>query len=397
MNAQVKPAVCGEARVGGWAVRGGQCFFDRARINHADDPPSPNHSSPTLLAPFYDDFIATYAHRLSPLAVARAAGVAAGARSSPADAAAFLRRAAAALEDTRAPDVEGPLLYLRALAVRSDIAAAGATDTARTDARALSAALDALPPPPPPSVAAAVHATAASLARADGDASAFYRASLRHLSYVDGSSLPPADRATLAVDVGAAALLADDVHSFGELLLHPVFAGGSGSAGVEDTPTARAAAALLPILQALSDGDLAAFDAAVRAGGPALASVPALAAADATTLRGKAAVCALVALVSNLPPSSRGALPLADIASAAGTDADGAERLVMRAVAAGVLRATMDGVASAVCVSWVAPRVLTRAQAGALAARLRAWKDKAEGAAGLLQGEGVTPAGLLAA
>ena len=126
----------------------------------------------------------------------------------------------------------------------------------------------------------------------------------------------------------------------------------------------------------------------MRAGGPALASVPALAAADATTLRGKADVCALVALVSNLPPPSRGALPLADIAAAAGTDIDGAERLVMRAVATGVLRATMDGVSSTVCVSWVTPRVLTRAQTGALAARLRAWKDKAGGAAGLLQGEG---------
>jgi len=295
-----------------------------------DPLPTSLLSDPALLASFYDDFVAPCAHRLSPLAVADFAGAAAKARATPADAAAFLRRAATALDETRAPDAPGPLLRLRALAVQADLAAGG-PDSVREAARELLSALAALPSPHP-SVPAAVHRTAALLAKADGDAGAFYRASLRHLSYVQATDLPPADAAALALDVGLAALLAPDVHSFGELLLHPVSGRLAGADG----------AWVGALLKALSDGDLAAFDAAVAAHAAAMAAHPSVAAAGAA-LRDKAAVCALFALAASLAPGGR-RLAVAAVAAAARTDADGAEALVMKAVARGLIKATIDGV-----------------------------------------------------
>ena len=286
--------------------------------------------------------------------------------------------------------LDGPVLYLRSLATQHRIRGAKGPDGVRSQVRELRRELerqvaasqaatgfgggeDASPPAPPPAVSAAVHATAAALAAADGDAGAFYRASLARLAFVgagDLNALLPAEREGLALDVGAAALVADDVFSFGELLLHPIITealGSGGAGGGDEMETSgggkgKAAASaskhswLGALLRALADGDLPAFEAACDAHSKEIAAVrPAVAEAakPGGPLRAKARVCALFALAASLPPEGRRAVPLARIAEVAGLKGGEAEAefLVMKAVAKGLVRATIDGVEGSVHVS----------------------------------------------
>ena len=367
-------------------------------------------SDPALLASFYDQFVAAVGHRLSPLRLAQFAGAAATARAASqgntpaaADAAAdFLESVATELSSSirhrsnADEGLDGPVLLLRSLATQHAIRGAKGPDGARPRVRELRRELerqsaasqaatgfgggeDAAPPAPPPAVSAAVHATAAALAAADGDAGAFYRASLARLAFVrPGDVALAAEREQLALDVGAAALLADDVFSFGELLLHPIItealggegesssgggaAGAGAGAGGDDDDTKGKAATrkkhswLGALLRALADGDLRAFEAACDAHLSAIAaSRPAVAEAsrEGGPLRAKARVCALFALAASLPPEGRRAVPLAAIAEAAGLEGGEAEAefLVMKAVAKGLIRATIDGVEGSVHVS----------------------------------------------
>lgn len=355
-----------------------------------------------LLASFYDQFIAAVGHRLSPLRLAQFAGVAATARAASqndtpaaADAAAeFLEAVASELSSSirhrsnADEGLDGPVLYLRSLATQHRIRGAKGPDGAvrskvrehRRELKRQAAASqastgfgggeNAAPPAPPPAVSAAVHATAAALAAADGDAGAFYRASLARLAFARPGDveLSGEGAARLALDVGAAALLADDVFSFGELLLHPIVAGalgGGGGAGGADGGTGEAAAArggrkrswLGALLRALADGDVPAFEAACDAHASDIASArPAVAEAakKGGPLRAKARVCALFALAASLPPEGRRAVPLSRIAEVAGLVGGEAEAefLVMKAVAKGLVRATIDGVEGTVHVSF---------------------------------------------
>ena len=149
------------------------------------------------------------------------------------------------------------------------------------------------------------------------------------------------------------------------------------------------------LVGALADGDLARYEALAAAHAAEMAAQPALAAAAGGRLREKAAVLCLVAHLASLPPAARRCVPLADIGAAAGgLDGDGSEFLVAKAMAKGLARGSVDGVAGTVDVTWVAPRTLTLAQVGSLAGRLEEWVGRVEAAGRLLAAEG---AGLVGA
>jgi 26S proteasome regulatory subunit N9 len=57
----------------------------------------------------------------------------------------------------------------------------------------------------------------------------FYRNSLLFLVYTPLEQVPLAEQASLAFDMGLAALVANDIHNFGELLAHPVLKSLDGS------------------------------------------------------------------------------------------------------------------------------------------------------------------------
>ena len=69
----------------------------------------------------------------------------------------------------------------------------------------------------------------------------------------------------------------------------------------------------------------------------------------------------------------RRTFPFAAIAKATRLPAGEVEFLIMKALALGLIRGTMDQVEGTVTVTWVAPRVLDRVQVGDMAGRIEAW------------------------
>ena len=105
-------------------------------------------------------------------------------------------------------------------------------------------------------------------------------------------------------------------------------------------------------------------------------------------LREKVTVMALLELVHELPAERR-RVPLADVAARTKLPADGVEFLLMKALALHLIEGSVDQVEGVVAVTWVAPRVLTMPQVGALRSRLDAWLDKVGSAALQLEQEAV--------
>merc|ERR1719482_327068 len=116
-----------------------------------------------------------------------------------------------------------------------------------------------------------------------------------YLSFVNFEvEMSAAEVRALGVDLCLAALLGEDVYSFGELLEHPIVK------TVESTEDAW----LVALLRAFNDGDAAQYDALCVEHGPKMNAQRAL--------REKVTIMSLLALAFRLPPDAR-TLPLATV------------------------------------------------------------------------------------
>jgi 26S proteasome regulatory subunit N9 len=228
-----------------------------------------------------------------------------------------------------------------------------------------------------PAVSAAVHWVASQLAKAERKFADFYRAALMYLSFVNFEvEMSAAEVRALGVDLCLAALLGEDVYSFGELLEHPIVK------TVESTEDAW----LVALLRAFNDGDAAQYDALCVEHGPKMNAQPALVAHE-RALREKVTIMSLLALAFRLPPDAR-TLPLATVAERTRLDASGVEFLLMKALSLGLVRGTIDQVSGTVEITWVTPRVLTTAEMASLGERLGTWLDKVDATRTTLEADG---------
>ena len=90
-----------------------------------------------------------------------------------------------------------------------------------------------------------------------------------------------------------------------------------------------------------------------------------------------------------LPPDQR-KLPLATVAARTKLDVDGVEFLLMRAMSLGLVTGSIDELEATVEIRHVQPRVLTPTEIEALKAHVGTWMGKVDGAAALLDAEGVS-------
>ena len=90
-----------------------------------------------------------------------------------------------------------------------------------------------------------------------------------------------------------------------------------------------------------------------------------------------------------LPPEKR-RIPLAQVAARTQLDIDGAEFLLMRAMSLKLVSGQIDELGATVDIRHVAPRVLTMPEIAGLKQNVEGWMAKVDGAAGLLEAEGVT-------
>ena len=83
-------------------------------------------------------------------------------------------------------------------------------------------------------------------------------------------------------------------------------------------------------------------------------------------------------------------IEFADVARATGRQEEDVEHLLLKALALGLIRGTIDQVSREVHVIWVQPRVLDRNQVGSMREKLGAWLGKVNETIDYLRAKGVS-------
>nr|SVE75114.1 EOG090X05V9 [Daphnia dolichocephala] len=185
----------------------------------------------------------------------------------------------------------------------------------------------------------------------------FYRASLRYLGCIELTSLSAADQKSQAFHLGIAALLGEGIYNLGELLAHPVL----------ESLKNQEESWLVDLLFIMNAGDIAGFHQ-LRS---KWSSQTDLVTNERLVLQ-KITLLALMEMTFKRPATKRN-LSFKDIAATTGTREDEVELLVMKALAQGLLKGTIDQVDSIAHFTWVQPRVLDKTQLSSMMTRLENW------------------------
>nr|CAG4647892.1 EOG090X05V9 [Moina brachiata]SVE93002.1 EOG090X05V9 [Moina brachiata] len=185
----------------------------------------------------------------------------------------------------------------------------------------------------------------------------YYRASLRFLGCTDINTLSATEQKNQAFHLGIAALLGEGIYNLGELLAHPVL----------DALKNQEESWLVDLLYVMNAGDIAGFHKLK----PRWSSQTDLLANERTILQ-KITLLALMEMTFKRPATKRN-LSFQEIASTTGAREDEVELLVMKALAQGLLKGTIDQVDSTAHFTWVQPRVLDKKQLSTMMTRLEHW------------------------
>ncbi|KAG0143795.1 hypothetical protein CROQUDRAFT_660769 [Cronartium quercuum f. sp. fusiforme G11] len=190
----------------------------------------------------------------------------------------------------------------------------------------------------------------------------YYKTSLLYLACLPNleEDLSLESRVQRAHDLGLAALLGDSIYNFGELLQHPILD------SLDRTPYEW----IKSLLFAFNEGNLGVFESLT----PKFPQEPILQ-NSYPFLRQKICLMALIDAVFRRSVTDR-IMPFAVIASETKLPVNEVEHLVMKALSLGLVKGSLDQVSSTVKITWVQPRVLTRAQIEALKVKLDEWTDR---------------------
>jgi len=180
----------------------------------------------------------------------------------------------------------------------------------------------------------------------EGSHADYYRASLRYLGCTDLNTLSKDERKDQAFNLSLAALLGKDIFNFGELLAHPIL----------DDLKGNNKEWIVRILIAFNSGDVRKFSDMKKEWEKQ---------ADLKNfeeqLYVKICLLALMEMTFQRSATDR-SLSFRDIAQQTGMDEDKVELLVMKALAKGLVKGSIDQVAQVANLTWVQPRVLDREQ-----------------------------------
>ncbi|MES1910592.1 MAG: hypothetical protein MHM6MM_003164 [Cercozoa sp. M6MM] len=206
-----------------------------------------------------------------------------------------------------------------------------------------------------------------------GHAHDFYENALLLLSYTPIENIPKRDRLTLAADIANAALTSPKAFGFGELLAHGI---------MQSLQQSPAHEWRYRLLEAFSNGDLSRFQAILQ---ERVQQKCAFVSANADMLNNKMRTSALIDLLFKRPKDER-SLPFADIAQRCQVKLEAVELLLMKAMALGLLKGSIDEVEQVVHVTWVQPRVLGVSQMSDLLHHMSHWCQQVEQTTALLEG-----------
>ncbi|KAI0060076.1 hypothetical protein BV25DRAFT_1807834 [Artomyces pyxidatus] len=192
----------------------------------------------------------------------------------------------------------------------------------------------------------------------------YYRNSLLYLACVDiETDMSEEERLGRAHDLGLSAFLAETIYNFGELLMHPILD------ALDGTPHEW----IKKLLFTFNEGNIGKFEAQ----SPLFQQEPILL-NNYPFLRQKICLMSLIESVFERSPYDR-TMSFQTISEETRLPLDEVEHLVMKALSLKLIRGSIDQVDQKAAISWVQPRVLSRAQIGQLAERLRGWNEKLHG------------------
>jgi len=194
----------------------------------------------------------------------------------------------------------------------------------------------------------------------------FYRASLQYLTYTPMSTLSVEEQRDTARDLCLAALVADSIFTFGELLSHPVL---SSLEGTEH-------AWMTTMLTALNIGNITQYNALCEAEKVRISQYDIML-ANETLLRQKLSIAALIELIFQRKADER-LIPFADIASGTNLPVDQVELLLIKALSLKLIRGTIDEVEQCVHITWAVPHALDMDQIRVLKDNLGSWQIRTQ-------------------
>eukprot|EP01028_Stygiella_incarcerata_P003288 TRINITY_DN1644_c0_g1_i1.p1 TRINITY_DN1644_c0_g1~~TRINITY_DN1644_c0_g1_i1.p1 ORF type:complete len:385 (-),score=112.34 TRINITY_DN1644_c0_g1_i1:1179-2333(-) len=197
-----------------------------------------------------------------------------------------------------------------------------------------------------------------------GTFSEYYRTALLYLAYTNADQIDISEQRRIAFSVGIAALLAEDVHNFGELLMHPA---------VESLRNTRNEW-LLDLLLAFHRGDLDAYERVIVKEAESMQAVPILI-QNVHRLNEKIQLMCLMEHIFNTFPGNQ-MYSFEEISGKTNVPADEVDFLILKALALGLIRGKIDGVEKIVTVSWIQPHVLDKKQLSVMEKKIEDWIEK---------------------
>ncbi|CAF4904822.1 unnamed protein product, partial [Rotaria magnacalcarata] len=175
---------------------------------------------------------------------------------------------------------------------------------------------------------------------------------------IDLSIIPLKEKAERAFNLGLAALLAESVYNFGEILQHPVL----------DALKNTREQWLIDLLQAFNIGDVEKFDALKSL----WQSQPDLRMAE-IVLKKKITLLCLMDMIFAAGGSR--SLSFNDVATRTKLPIEQVELLAMKALSLDLIRGSIDQIDQKLNMHWVKPRVLDLRQVATLKTRLDQWTN----------------------
>jgi 26S proteasome regulatory subunit N9 len=223
-------------------------------------------------------------------------------------------------------------------------------------------------------VYAAMHHGFASYYKAKGEADNFYRSALQYVGYANLETMPEAEALRVAFDLGIAALIAEKVYNFGDLMETEIVEKLKGGE----------AQWLWDVLQAFNRGDLIGWKQLQNQFQTQLNGQRDLV-SNRNRLTRKIAILTLMEMVFSKPSDDR-IVSFESIAKATEMTVDQVEILVMHALSLGLIKGAIDQVHQRVEVTWVQPRILSFPQIQDMGSRLVKWGESVHAALSAVQG-----------
>lgn len=187
---------------------------------------------------------------------------------------------------------------------------------------------------PDSDVTSAVYLVSSELSKSAGRSGDFYREALKFLAHSQGGkSIGERALNDMALDLAIAAMISDDVFNFGELVTSPIF-----------SLLQKEHAAVTEVLLSFDRGALDAFSQGLaRVSSSGDKRVTEQISARAEHLMAKAKIMSFLELVFSRPPHER-TVTFADISSRCSLRKEEVEDMVMKTLAKGLIKGSIDQV-----------------------------------------------------